>query len=325
MNMDLLVRVTKGIAIASLAVFVVAVLVKFLPDDGHMGRVKKYQSQMGMPAETQRMNFYRDTVASSESAPAMGMPVPMGKMMNSSDAIAPASSDVEQIEKKVIKTGNVSLKVENAEWSAGEIGKIATEMGGALFSSQFSDNGAGIKSGTVTVKVPVNRFDEAMRRMKSVARVVLNESITGQDVTSEYVDVEARLKNKRSEEEAFTAILAKDAQKVSDILEVTRELSRVRGEIEQLEAQKKYLESQTDMATISAFVSEDPKIGKVDAWRPWQTVKESVNILIQNLQGLVTFLIKLVIVALPILLILFLIFGLFVYWLGKKLYAWLKR
>jgi predicted ATP-grasp superfamily ATP-dependent carboligase len=193
-------------------------------------------------------------------------------------------------------------------------------------SSNLSDNGAGVKSGTVTAKVPLDRFDETMGKIKSIARVVLNESTSGQDVTSQYVDLQAQLKNKQTEEQAFADILSRSTQKVSDVLEVTRELARVRGEIERLQAQMKYLESQTDMATISVFLSEDQRVGKVDnSWRPWQVVKDAVNALIKNLQWLANFLISLVIVVLPILLILFLIFGLILWKLGKKAYEWLKK
>lgn len=255
-----------------------------------------------------------------------------GKMMAPDMAVAREGvmmdtdgTGVPTVEKKVMKNGSLTLRVENAEWSAGEIARIAQSMGGDVFSSDLADNGAGIKSGTVTVKVPVARFDEAIKAFKPIAKAVLNESVSGQDVTSQYVDLQARLKNKQAEEEAFASILAKQTGKVEDVLAVTRELARVRGEIEQLQAQMKYLDSQTDMATIMVFVSEDAKIGKVDTWRPWQVVKDAVNILIKNLQWLVNFIINLIIVIVPILLILFLIFGVILWRLGNKFYEWLRR
>jgi hypothetical protein len=80
------------------------------------------------------------------------------------------------------------------------------------------------------------------------------------------------------------------------------------------------MDSQTDMANITATLTEDVNVTVVDSWRPWQVVKESVNGLVKNVQGWVDFLIKLVILAIPILLLYGLVILIF-YKIGKKIYS----
>ena len=150
--------------------------------------------------------------------------------------------------------------------------------------------------------------------------MVLNESSSASDVTAQFADLEARIKNKYAEEEAFTKILNTTSGKVSDVLEVTRELARVRGEIEQLETQRKYMESQTDMASIAVSLSEDARVGATtNTWRPWQTVKAAVNALIAQCRSFVDGAIYFVVSVVPIFLLYLL--GVYVlYRIGLGLY-----
>lgn len=257
----------------------------------------------------------------------------------------PATDD-----RRVVRDGSLSLRVEDAEWSADEIGRITERFGGFVVSRTMSSetpgypmpmvqdewNNAGYRfplamnapeSGTVIIKVPAENFSDVMASIRGIAKVVLNESSSVNDVTASYVDLEAQLKNKYAEEEAFTKILNTNAQKVSDILEVTRELSRVRGEIEQLETRKKYLESQTDMASITVSLSEDVQVGSVsNNWRPWQTVKDATNRLLLHFRGFIDGAIYLLVSVLPLFLLYLL--GIYViYKIGKGMYrkVWDKR
>jgi len=226
-------------------------------------------------------------------------------------------------DKKIVKNGNLNLKVDNADEAAEEISDIAKSNGGTVFSSNFFQGKDNTKSGTVSVKVPVNNFEKTFSEMKKVASLVLRESASGTDVTEQYTDLQAQLKNKQTEEQAFTRIM-EQAQKIDDILAVQRELSRVRGQIEQLQGRIKYLESQTDMSTITASLTEDANISITDKWRPWQVVKESVSVLVKKIQDFVDFVIRLVILAVPILL-LYGILALVVYRIGKKIYLKVKN
>lgn len=246
-------------------------------------------------------------------------------------AVAPVDSsyagdvaqDLPQTEKKIIKNGDLNLKVDSADKAAEKISEIAKNNKGEIFSTSFYQTKNNVKSGVITIKVPVANFEKAFAEVKDVAALVIRESISGQDVTEEYIDLQAQLKNRQAEEQSYIKILDR-AQKIQDVLDVTQQLSRVRGNIEQLQGRIKYLESQTDMSTISANVTEDENITVIDSWRPWQVVKESFNSLIKVIQGLIDFIIRLVIILIPFLLIwALIIWG--IYKGGKKIYLKIKN
>jgi predicted nuclease with TOPRIM domain len=170
----------------------------------------------------------------------------------------------------------------------------------------------------------VENFEKTIAEIKKIATQVLTESTSGTDVTEQYVDLQAQLKNKRAEEAAFVKILDKSGT-IEDTLKVTKELSRVRGEIERLEGRVKLLESQADMSTISINLSEDVEIAPIgNDWRPWQVIKNSVKELMQNMQDIVDGLIRFIIVVIPSF-VPFLLFLWVVYWVGKKIYLKVKN
>jgi hypothetical protein len=232
--------------------------------------------------------------------------------------------EITQVEKKIIKNGNLSLRVEKTEQAVKKIAQVAKGFGGEVFSSSFSERTKGSKNGYMTIKVPSDKFDQTMEEIKEVATQVVNESSNAQDVTEQYVDLQAQLKNKKAEEGAFLKILDRSGE-IKDVLSVTREVSRVRGEIERLQARINYMESQTSKATISVSLSQDATITPInDDWRPWQIVKGSVKQLTKNFQNFVDGLIEFIIVGLPGLIIIFFIVWLII-WIGKKIFRKIFR
>ncbi|MGA8502795.1 MAG: DUF4349 domain-containing protein [Candidatus Sulfotelmatobacter sp.] len=109
---------------------------------------------------------------------------------------------------------------------------------------------------TATLRVPAGQLDATLADLKGLGRVE-SESQNGQEVTAQYVDLEARLSNARNTEERLTNLLRQRTGKLSDVLAVETEIDRVRGEIEQMEAEKKNLANQVTFATITATVRED--------------------------------------------------------------------
>lgn len=227
-----------------------------------------------------------------------------------------------QADKKIIRNGNLDLKVDSADTAAKKISDIAKSNGGEILSSNFYQNTNNVKSGNLTVRVPVSNFEKTFNELKTVSTLVVHESISGQDVSEEYVDLKAQLSNRQAEEQSFIRILDQ-AQKIDDVLSVTRELARVRGNIEQLQGRIKFLESQTDMSAISVNVTEDQNIAVVDSWRPFQVVKDSFNALIIGLQDFVDFIIRFIVAILPILLVWGIIIWI-LYIAGRKIYIKIK-
>jgi len=255
----------------------------------------------------------------------VGFANPIGRSKMAADTMMAetASPEAIQIDKKIIKNGNLSLKVDRVDSAVEKISQIAKDNQGEIFSSNFNQTKTNIKSGSMVVKMPVANFEKTFSQIKGVASLVLSESTSGQDVTEEYADLQGQLKNKQAEEQQFAEIM-KQAQKIQDILDVTQQLSRVRGEIERLQGQIKFMDSQTNMSTITVRLSEDQNITVVDSWRPWQIIKDSVNSLIKNIQGSINFIIKLVIIIIPILAVWAVIIWM-VYGIGKKIYLKFKK
>jgi len=111
---------------------------------------------------------------------------------------------------------------------------------------------------TATLRVPADQLDATLTEVKTLGRVE-SESQSGQDVTSQYVDLQARLANARNTEQRLTDLLRNRTGKLSDVLEVEQELDRVRGEIEQMEAERKTMSNQVSYATLNATIAEDYK------------------------------------------------------------------
>ena len=109
---------------------------------------------------------------------------------------------------------------------------------------------------TASLHVPADQLDATLAEVKTLGRVE-SENQGGQDVTSQYVDLQARLVNARNTEQRLTDLLRNRTGKLSDVLEVEQELDRVRGQIEQVEAERKTMANRVSFATLNATITED--------------------------------------------------------------------
>jgi len=227
------------------------------------------------------------------------------------------SNSGELTEQKVIKTGNVGLQVEKAESSVTSLTNLAKSKGGFVLSSSLYTSFNETQSGTVTLKVPVTKYEETMNEIKKLGNVQ-EETYSGQDVTEQFADLQAQLKNYRAEEAQYLEILKK-ANTVEEILKVTEKLSIVRGYIEVAEGRLKYLESQTDMSTITVSLSEETRIDiPTKEWQPDEALKQALRTWIIFLQELVNVLIWAVIFLGPIVVLIWIIIKLIIRRSRKK-------
>ena len=188
-------------------------------------------------------------------APALA-PAPEPAPTAASRGIAPpadggglAPSGVLQIaDRKVISTAFVSVEVEAVAEAVVLVRTIAESRGG--FVEQLSRSGAGERqSATLTIRVPQPAFFEALEQIGDLGTVE-EEHVESQDVSEQFVDLEARLRAAEREEESLLKLLER-ANTVSEILTIERELGRVRSEIERLQGQLNFLSRRVDLATIS--------------------------------------------------------------------------
>jgi len=211
------------------------------------------------------------------------------------------------VKKKVIKNGSLRLKVESTEDSAEKIKEIAKQYKGEVANVNLYRQGKNGLGGNLTVKVPVDQFESAMKAIKAVGDQVLSESISGSDVTEEYVDLQAQIRNKKAEEETFRNLLERSG-KLDDVLSVTREVARVRGEIDRLEGRIKFMESQTDMSRIDVSLVEYEQIASTAIkWKPARVAQKALHNLVLNSQKTINGVIYFIIATLPVLIIIALV------------------
>ncbi|EKD33202.1 MAG: hypothetical protein ACD_76C00069G0006 [uncultured bacterium] len=200
-------------------------------------------------------------------------------------------------DQKIIKTANLSVVVKNVTDNISRIATIAESKSGYVQFSSVYEQEDGSHTGSITVRVPVDQFDASMKEIKALADVVETESVNGQDVTEQYTDLEARLRNAKAQEVTFLSLLDK-ATRIEDILAIQRELSNVRLTIESLEGQIKYLENTTSYATISVSLSEVPVFSApTKTFRFMTIIKEAGKALVEVLQVFATLAIWFVIIG----------------------------
>lgn len=160
----------------------------------------------------------------------------------------------------MIRHGELSLLVKDIVRAQDDAVKIVTGLGGMEQNTGSSRIQGALGTATMTLRVPESRFSEAMRKLKELGEFQ-SENKTGEDVTAQVADVEARLKVMRAEEEQYVTLL-RATRKIGEILEVKERLSQVRQEIESLAAQSKALRRQASYSTIDLTLSEKPALDR---------------------------------------------------------------
>jgi uncharacterized protein DUF4349 len=222
--------------------------------------------------------------------------------LGSGDAEAPGGNFA-PIEQRIVKTGEVGLEVDNVAVVLAEVRAMAVEVGGYVGGSQA---GTLDQSASVTLRVPAERFDEVLTRLQEMDDVeVTSISTREEDVTSQVVDLGARIRNLEASEASYRALLDR-AERIEDILTIQGRLDEVRGQIEQLEAQLAQVEGQAALSTLTiTIIPRDEPIADAQAdWDPGAQAKGAVAALVSVAQGLFDALVWIVIVVLPIVLVL---------------------
>ncbi|MFC2002544.1 DUF4349 domain-containing protein [Chloroflexota bacterium] len=198
-------------------------------------------------------------------------------------------------ERMIIRTGDISLVVEDVVEARDEIARLAVRLDGYVVSSGVSGEEEGMR-GNISIRVPDDSFESALSELRDIAVRVKSESTGSHDVTEEYVDLKARLKNAEATESQYLTILEK-AEDVEDILRVYERLSDVRREIEQIKGRMQYLERTSSMSLISVSlrpeVSAKPLVGA--GWNVLEILKSAVRGIVNFGQWLAALLIWLII------------------------------
>ncbi len=187
---------------------------------------------------------------------------------------ADVSESTPTTDRKIIRNGYITLEVNDIATALDEVARIAQALGGYVVSSskQGEEN---TERGTISIRVPAERFDEAFVRLRQLAVKVPFESTESRDVTEEYTDLKAQLRNLEATESQYLELLKK-AQTVEDTLKVYNALSNVRGEIERVKGRIQYLERTSDMALIQVNLQKTRPISGT-GWSALQTLKSAAR------------------------------------------------
>lgn len=250
-------------------------------------------------------------------------------MMESPSAVVPEALEgpsetgtSSEYERKLIRTGNVTLEVQTISDAEEKISSWAKSLGGYITNANTWEYGA-----SFTVRVPSERFDDAMAAAGDFGRVT-NRSVNSQDVSDNYYDLQARLQTKYILRDKLQSYLSQ-AKDIKDLLEIERQLNSVLEEIDSTESRFKRLAGQVDYSTI--YINMQFERGKDEGGIILPNVKDSWNEFVSNVigffWGLLKVLFYIVIYGIPILAV-----AAFFFWLlfGKvgllvKLFKKLKK
>jgi N6-adenosine-specific RNA methylase IME4 len=182
-------------------------------------------------------------------------------------------------ERMIVRNGDISLVVDDVSQTQEEIAGLAERLGGWVVNSNIY--GEEEKRGWISIRIPSDKFDQALGELRAMAVRVTSESTSTQDITEEYVDLESRLRNAEATESQYLALLER-AEEVEDILRIYESLSQIRYEIEQIKGRMQYLEQISAMSMIS--INLEPALGPLVS--PGWSASEALN---SAVRGLTTF------------------------------------
>lgn len=207
------------------------------------------------------------------------------------------------IDRKIIRNADLTIEVASTAQAQQQVTQIAETNGGFVVTSEAKqrENTEPAKRTVdikLVVRVPSPQFNSALSQIESLATNMPQRNVTGQDVTEEFIDLEARIRTQKALELQFLEIM-KQAANVADALEVQRQVAEVRTEIERLEGRKRFLANQSSLSTITVNLTTPAPI-IVTASGFGHSVREAASDSLDLASGLVLFFVRFVIVLSPI-------------------------
>jgi hypothetical protein len=187
-----------------------------------------------------------------------------------------STSGAQPADRKIVRTSCMELTVASPADAAEKIRIFAESLGGYVETAQVSSS-QDSPSATITIRVPAARLEDAKAELRKLSVKVNSEKTDAQDVTRQYVDLEARIRNLRAQEAQYLEIM-RSAKKVQDMLDVSEKLSEVRGEIEQQQAEFAELSKQVETVaiTISLLPQAPPESFSLN-WKPLRQLKVATH------------------------------------------------
>lgn len=266
----------------------------------------------------------RNATGAPAEAPLPATSAEMQGVTGSSDM---AVTNTQTENQMVIMNANLTMAVDDPSVSLGDIQKLAAAMGGFTVSSNLyktqTITGIDVPEATVTVRIPADRLNEAMDKIKAMTgdpeKYVLTENISGEDVTQAYTDLKSRLKNLEEAEAELTKFYEK-ATKTEDILAIYNQKQSISQQIEVLKGQIQYYEQASAKSLISINLKAKSTIAPITVagWEPKGIARDALQALVEALKGIVNVLIWVALFVLPIVLVIGLPLFFLIRWLVRR-------
>jgi hypothetical protein len=243
------------------------------------------------------------------------------EMNNTEDTSDQSKVEEQFTERKIIYNANLYVETPKFDQSISLIEEEAVKVGGYIVSSSsYGNTDKENRSGSLVARIPSDHFQAYLTIFEQSSDMkILERTVSGDDVTEQYVDLNARLKSKQVVEERLLAFM-KDADKTEDLLKISSDLAKVQEEIEQLTGKINYLENQSDYATVEFSITERKnEIPSVEneSKHTWELAKDQFKESVQAIFAFVSSLFVFIIGKSPIL-VPFLVIAILIWTVMKK-------
>lgn len=252
------------------------------------------ENDYAMPASAPMMPEFAE--APKDTAPSVGDSVPQGT-----------------VERIVIKNATLSIVVKDPAIAITAISDLAEKYSGFVVTSNTYkrklNSGAEVTAGNIVIRVDARQLDQALEEIKALtdnpATDVENETVKGEDVTSQYTDLQSRLRNLENSARKLDEIL-EDAKKTEDVLAVYQELISINEQIEVIKGQIQYYDEASRLSSIAVDLTSQEEAAplSVGGWQPSGVARNAIQALINTFQTIGSLLIWLVLYVLPVLILL---------------------
>ena len=270
--------------------------------------------------------YYADEMPAEEFVEVEAAPPAEANVSGQGSGTIDVAAAVQRSNRKIIKNAEIRLLVEDSDIAIDRITQIVGDVDAYIISSRIWYQpyaGDNYKYATITMGVPVDQFETAIRRLRSVSVQVLDENASGEDVTDQYVDLQSQLDNLIATRDRIRTFLDQ-AKTVEESLRVSEELSEIEAQIEEIQGRMNYLKDRAAYSTIT--VSVEPELPEIIAlptptpkpWSPIGVIERSKKTLTVTYQGIFEMLIWFFMVVLPIFAPPIFVIWLIVKWVNRK-------
>ena len=235
-----------------------------------------------------------------ENYPLSSMSIAPEMEMARDSSMPLTQSSISNSDKRIQRNANLNIEVKSINESIDKLNNIISSFGGEIISSNKGGFDYGQPYANIRLRVLSENLDSILIEFKKLSSKVISENIYTNDVSEEFIDIEARLKIMKSTENRFNDLLSK-SEKIEEIIQVEKELMRIRGDIESLEGRLNYLTKTTDTSEINLNLNEQIPITG-ESWKINEEFKEAFKNLLGFAKSLTNFVIN-VIVFIPVILV----------------------